>query len=269
MAKKPEAKKPAAKSGASKPEQSTAVSTQVKDGQPLVVVTDQVPDYLRGAAESNRVIPRLEVVQALSKAIEPGHQNYIKGAQAGDLINSVTRRNYGKEAFVVNVHYTKQYLVWKDIKKGGGFFGAFPDMEQARDRAKQEGWKGDENDSSGIEIIDTPVHLCLIVDREVGSVDEIMVSLPRTKAKISRQWNSMIKLAGGDRFMRVYRVGSNLEAKGEQKYWNFTIAQSGFPHKVIYERAAKLYEQVKSGKGRTMDTRDFDPGERSHDDKDM
>lgn len=230
----------------------------------LILMGDQqqVPDYIkpgnRGSEHvgtEDMVIPRLEVVQALSPALERDDPNYIEGAKQGDLVNSVTRQNYGKEVFIVPVYYTKQWLVWKDRTKGGGFFGAYPSPAEAEARIEQEG-------DDALEAIDTPTHLCLLIDPQEGKIDEIMISMPRTKAKISRQWNSMIKLAGGDRFSRVYRVTTALEENKKGKFQNYVVQAAGFPAKVVYDKAEKLYQAVSAG-DRTvvMDTTGFQEAE--------
>lgn len=243
-----------------------AVAKTKEQEHSLVVVQDQVPDYIK--QEGNRgsenvtmedmVIPRLEIVQGLSPAVKRGDPGYIDGAKLGDLNNSVTRKLYGDEIFLVPVHFSVQYLVWqqrryidpatnKEVSTDGGFFGAYPTQHEAQARADQEGGL-----AKGIEVLDTPQHLCLSVDRETGDVEEIMVSMPRTKAKISRQWNSLIKLAGGDRFSRVYRLGTELQKNTQGDFYNFSVKQAGFPSKNLYERAEALYEVVSKGERRVV-----------------
>lgn len=236
-------------------------------GGALVLVQDQVPEHLKASMESTRgnenvatedlVIPRLEVVQAISEAMDPASAGYIEGAKVGDLINSVTNQNYGREVFVVPVSYSKQFLVWKDRKAGGGFFGSYSNMEDAQKRADAEG-----GTKAQVEVIDTPTHLCLIIDRERGKAEEIMISMPRTKAKISRQWNSMVKMAGGDRFSRVYKVATAQEKNTKGTFANYTVMQSAFPAKSLFLQAEKLYEFVKSGaRNIVMDTKGFNAGD--------
>lgn len=249
-------------------ETKTAVQTAKPEDQALVLVQDQVPDYIKkdeGRGSENVgvddiVIPRLEVIQALSPQVKDGDPKFNEAARPGMLINSVTQQVYGKEVMVIPVYYTKQWLVWKARKDKdgkpleGGFFGAFNDEISAKERAEEEG-----GEEANIEIIDTPQHLCLLVNRDSGSIDEIMISMPRTKAKISRNWNSMVRLAGGDRFSRAYRISTQLEKKTQGDYYNFVVAQSGFPAKVLYERAEKLYEQIAAGDRKVvMDVNDYD-----------
>jgi len=246
----------------------TGVAKREPDNM-MVVQSDVAPDYIprdtqRGSenvTQDDIIIPRLEIVQALSPAVKDGDPGYLPEARPGMLINSVTKQLYGKEVMVVPVMYNKQWLVWRKRKDkdnkpiAGGFFGAYPTPEEARDRMNQEG-----GEANNIEVIDTPQHLCLLVNFGSGSVDEVMVSMPRTKAKVSRQWNSMVRLAGGDRFSRVYRIATALEKNSAgQDYYNYVVAQHGFPAKMLYDRAEKLYEQIQAGTRRmAMDVSDFE-----------
>lgn len=269
MAKKPEVKK----------QPKTDVSTEVKGGA-VVLVQDNVPDYLVKATQGqgrgsenvgteDLVIPRLELVQSNSPCLIEKDPAFIKGATPGMLFNSVTRRLYGKAVTVVGVHYTKQYLVWRDRKKAEqlklpqqGFFGAFNTVEEANAKMEAEG-----GEKQAICVIDTPQHLCLAVDHETGEVGEVMLSMPRTKSKVSRQWNSMIKLAGGDRFARAYEVQTKQEQNSKGTFYNYAIVQKGFPSKGLYQQALDLYGKVASGKARTvMHTGDLGGGAPDDDD---
>jgi hypothetical protein len=257
-----------ARIGAKKQEQKAGTQVAQRDPPktPMILVQDQMPDHLKaGTGRGNEkvgvddlVIPRLEIVQGLSPAMKPTDPGYIKGAQQGMLNNSVTRELYGDTAHLVPVYYSKQWLVWRDRKKAQelkigteqGFFGAFNTPEEAEARAKQEG-----GEAKAITVIDTPTHLCLLLNMATGAIEEIMVSMPRTKAKISRQWNSMCKLAGGDRFSRVYRLGTSLQKNALGDFYNFTVSPAGFASKDVYAKAEALYTKVAEGKIRTvMDT---------------
>lgn len=232
----------------------------------MMVVTDEVPEYIEPSAnrgsedvgQEDLVIPRLEVIQALSPAVKDGDPGYIPDARPGMLMNSVSKQLYGKEVMVVPVVFMKQWLVWRQRKDKdgkpieGGFFGSFNHPEEAKRRADEEG-----GEANYIEIIETPQHFCLLLNFASNKVEEIMVSMPRTKAKISRQWNSMVRMAGGDRFSRVYRVTSSLEKKPQGDYYNFAVAQSGFPNKMVYDKAMELYKVVSAGRAVTMDVTDF------------
>lgn len=245
----------------------------VKSEPKSVIVTgDEVPEYIKqgkgrgseNVTTSDIAIPRLEVIQGLSPVVKRGDPKFDKNARIGELMNSVSREMYGEKVTVVPVYYIKQYLVWKMRKwiddKGqertgeGGFLGSYDTEEEANRRADKEAEQSD----SPLEIIDTPQHLCLLLHDD-GRMEEVILSMPRTKAKISRQWNAMVRIAGGDRFGRAYTVSTNLEKNQKGDFYNYAVALAGFPSKEVYEKAEELYEAVSSG-SRTvrMDASDLD-----------
>ena len=70
-------------------------------------VLEKAPDYItktrRGfedTVQSDLMIPRLVVAQALHPQVTDGDPRRIPGLAVGELFNSVTGQNYGKEVFV-------------------------------------------------------------------------------------------------------------------------------------------------------------------------
>lgn len=228
----------------------------------LVIVTDQVPDYIKrdgqrgseGVTNQDLVIPRLEIVQALSPAVKRNDPGFIKGAEVGMLTNSVTRELYGDKVMVVPLYFVKAWLVWKERKdkngksQEGGFFGSFNTEEEAQQRVKKE----DPDGRFNVVATDTPQHFCLLLNMSTGEVDEIMVSMAKSKAKISRQWNSLIRAAGGDRFSRVYELGTVAVKRGDDDYVNYSVAARGFPNKTVYARAEETYKKIAAGERKVV-----------------
>ena len=213
---------------------------------PFAVVS--VPDYIkegtgRGSEEvrsSDMVLPRLEIVQALSpiKELDPD-------AREGMLFNSVTQEIIGDIAYFVPVYYRMEYLIWKDQDQGGGFFGSYPTLEQAEERKASVMRDGENGDY--IEIVDTPVHYGLRITPE-GEKEQIVISMAKTKSKVSRKWNAMIQIAGGDRFSRVYKISAFTdENKKGQKFKNFVVQPAGFPPKAVYEECERVYASFRAG----------------------
>lgn len=258
-----------------KPNQKQTTEMTQPAANTMVMVQDEVPDYIgteqRGSeniGQEDLVIPRLEIIQALSPQVKQGDAKYIEEAKAGMLVNSVSQQLYGREAYVIPVMFIKQWLVWgkrkwideqgREQKSEGGFFGAFNTPEEANARMEAE-IKDNGTNARAIEVIDTPQHLCLLVDTNTGRVEEVMISMAKTKSKISRQWNSLIRMNGGDRFSRVYKIGTAMEKnKQGEDYLNFTITKLGFPAKPLYLRAEELYKQMQAGRAVTMDVTGYE-----------
>jgi len=223
----------------------TSKKTEVATVDAFALSTE-VPDYIkqtnRGSEEvkaSDMVLPRLEIVQALSPIKETVE------IKEGQLFNSVTQENLGDLVYFIPVYYRMEYLVWKDQNKGGGFFGSFATSAEAEER-KRRAVQEDGESPDDLEIVDTPVQYGLRIEPD-GRTEQIVISMAKTKAKVSRKWNAMIQIAGGDRFARVYKITTfrDENSKG-QKFFNFVVQPGGFAPKAAYEQAEALYEILKT-----------------------
>lgn len=199
------------------------------------------------------VIPRIELVQQLSPCLKEDKAEYIEGAKVGMLYNSVTRELYGMKVPVIPVFFKKQWLCWKERKKGGGFGGAYDTVNDAHNRIKEE----PPNEQELWEATETAQQLVLVVKPD-GDTEEAIVSMARTKLKVSKNWNSLIRLNKNDRFSRFYLLFAVDEqnANGDE-YKNFGVITGGYPAEEHYRKAEALYELVASGERRiVMDTSD-------------
>lgn len=220
-----------------------------KDGGDLVFM-DVVPEFMRqgnrgaeNVGNEDLVIPRIELVQALSPARKKSDAAYIEGADEGMLYNNVTRELYGSEVTVVPVYYTKQYLVWKDRKIGGGgsngFRGAFNTKAEADAAIASLG-------EEGLEAVDTAQHFVLVHFN--GAWQEAVLSMSKSKMKVSKRWNSLMRLTNTDSFSRAYKLSSVTETNARnESYFNYGVQPLGFVPQDVYERAEKLYETVRGG----------------------
>lgn len=207
----------------------------------------ELPSYMsqgtaRGSEEvkaSDIVLPRLEIVQALSPIKETNDD-----AREGHLFNSVTQEVLGELIYFVPVYYRMEYLVWKDQDQGGGFFGSFNSQKEAEERKAQAVSEGENPEH--IEIVDTPVQYGLRI-AEGGDIEQIVISMAKTKSKVSRKWNAMIQIAGGDRFSRVYKIATfRDENKKGQKFFNYVVQPAGYTPERVYHEAEKMYDVLKT-----------------------
>jgi hypothetical protein len=196
------------------------------------------------------MVPRLDIIQSLSPQRERGNEAYIDGAQEGLLFNSVTGDLY-EECIVVPVMFQKGYALWLDRKSGGGFRGIFPTMVEADARKTTL----EDNEKRICDIVETDNNVCLLVgENDDGSdAEEVLLSWTRSKLKVSRKWNSMIRMKGGDRFSRMYKLSSVVEKGAKGTFHNFSIEESGFPPEGVYKKAEGLYEAMASGRLRVRD----------------
>lgn len=194
---------------------------------------------------SDIIIPRIEVVQAQSKCLKKTEPGYIATAKPGLMYNNVTRHVFGSQAVLCPIFFKKEWLLWVDRKAkgatgGNGFRGAFQSEAEAI-KAKRE--LGD--DGKDLLVTETHQHFCIVIVD--GKMEDVVLSMSRTKLKVSKAWNSLIRLNGGDRFGRMYRVGTAEESNDKGDFFNFTIGNFGFAPQAVYERAEGLYELAMKG----------------------
>lgn len=210
-----------------------------------------MPAFLQGktssrgqenVTSSDLIIPRLEIVQSLSPCRKKTDPAYIEGAEEGLLYNNVTRELYGAAAMLVPVFYKKEWLVWKDRLKGGGFRGAFSSELEAKHHIATL------DNPEDYFAQDTANHFCLLVKAD-GSAEDIVVSMSKSKLKTSRKWNSLVRLAGGDSFSRVYKlIGVEQTNANNDTFYGFDVVNAGFPTEAVYNRAEELYNAVSEGR---------------------
>ncbi len=227
-----------------KTEVATAANTAV------AAFDSEVPEYLRNqqgagrgseeVAAKDMVLPRLEIVQSSSDAMKEA------GLAEGTMYNSATGEDLGDLVYFVPVYFRTEYIVWKDQNKGGGFFGSFGTPEEAKDRLNEKIGEGEDEDD--LEVVDTPVHYGLLVHPD-GSAkpSQIVISMAKSKAKVSRKWNAMIQIAGGDRFSRVYKISTFKDKNKQNKvFFNYIVQPAGYVPEAIFREAEKTYAVFKT-----------------------
>jgi len=229
----------------------------IKKKDDTAMVSTERPEWMEddsmrgqeGVGVDDLTIPRLGVIQDLSPQRKKTAPEYIEGADSGMLFNTVTGRLYGTEVMFVPVYYRKEWVIWKSVNAGGGFNGAFPTEAGARAEFSEKEMEGQLDDKGNdlYEINDTGQQFGLVLNDD-GSVEDIVMSMSKSKRKVDRQFNTMIKMAGRDRFSRVYKISAveDQNAAG-QDYFNFGVAPLGFVNEDTFLYAEKMYEAISSG----------------------
>lgn len=217
----------------------------------VAVTNETMPAFLKGKGNQGRgseevgaedlVIPRLELVQSLSKCRKKSDPSFIVGAEEGMLYNNLTRELYGAAVNVIPCAFKKEWLLWRDQELGGGFAGAHGSIALAEaERMNQE-------DPDEWESVETHQHFCRVVHDD-GRSEEVVISMAKSKMKKSKEWNSLVRINGGDRFTRWYTFeGIPAVNAKNQDYFNVKVVNGGFVSEEQYNLAEATYESVKSG----------------------
>lgn len=210
-------------------------------------LSDERPDYAGDSQRGNEqvganelTIPRLSLIQDLSPQRKKSNDEYIDGAEEGDMFNTVSNALYKDDVTFIPVYMKKEWVIWKDRDEGGGFRGAY-DSEAA---AKNEMRELDDGDQC--EIVDTHQQFGMLL-HEDGSLEQIVLSMSKSQMTPSRQLNSQIQLSGADRWAKAYRVGTKVVNGPKGEYFNFRIDPLGWVNEETYAEGEKMYEAIAAG----------------------
>lgn len=205
-----------------------------------------VPDYIKqdssrgneNVSSDDLQLPRLDVLQALSPQVNKKKESYIEGAEVGMLFNTLTGELYADGVRITPISFKKSWLIWVNRKmdSSGGLRGVYDDEHEANRALAAD------PDRDKLEVVPTAEHLVLLDD---GS--EVILSMSKSKMKVSRKFNSLVRLSGGDRFSRSYMVTSVEDEGAQGEYQNLNITQDGFPSKEVYLKAEELYNAMAAG----------------------
>lgn len=184
----------------------------------------------------DQAIPRISLLQALSPQIEE-----VEGAKTGLFHNSVTDELYEK-LFVVNIAYKREYAVFRDRNKGGGFNGSFDSREEANEAIAEL-----PGAASDYGIVETGKHACLIIDPETGEIKQpALLYFKSTALPVSRNWNSQITTIGKDapRFATIWELNSLKQSNDKGTWYNWSISHAGWVNEDIYNEAKEMHASI-------------------------
>lgn len=209
----------------------------------------QLPAFLQENADKglgnenvgagDQPIPRLNLLQGLSPQLDE-----VEGARAGLFHNSITDELYDSVT-LINLYYAKEFTIWRDRKKGGGYCGSFPTPEAAE--AEVETLPGTPADYN---VQETAKHACLLLDPETGKIlQPIVVYLKSTGLSVSRDWNGKISALCGTeypRFAAIWQMTAQRKSK-DGNTWYVPKVSGGqwVPNEEMYNEAKDFYETIK------------------------
>ena len=220
------------------------------ESKAVSLVSETVPAHVKEATglgnenvgSEHLQTPRVKLLQQMNSEVDKNHDAYIEGAEPGDLLNTVSNEIYGKEIYVLNIHFTEDFVVWRKREKGGGLVSTFNSRTEADEAVSNQDGSPDD-----FEIIQTQSHLLLRKNPETGELDStpFLMDFAASKLRVSREWNTQISQLKGDRFSSLWKVSSVSTAnRAGQKFQNLSVVCEGWAPDEDYARAKQIYEGV-------------------------
>jgi len=206
--------------------------------------------------QEDLALPFLKVLGQLSPEVNKVHARYVKGAEPGMIINSVTNELYdgAKGINVLPVFYERKLIEWQDRGAGTGAPVAIHDAssdimsQTTRDKSYKDRLP------NGNYIDNTANHYVVVLG---DSPQTALISMKATQLKISRKWNSImmgIKLQGKNglftppTYSHIYNLKTVQMSNDKGTWFGWEVSKVGpVQDQSVYGIAKSFAEQV--GKG--------------------
>ncbi len=205
-------------------EKKDALATTPEEGSQVPAKIDFAADAGGGFEEadaSSYAIPFLRQLQSLSPACKKNDPEYVKGAEEGDFINTVTGKLYKGDVGVVVIpcHYIHKYNEWAPNR--GGFRGSHSTEEYAQLRKEMrkndKGVDVEYNMDTNNVLQDAREHYCLLINDEEGTAEPVLLVLTSSQTKKSRKWMTQ---------MQSIRIGNAISPMFSQMYKITSVPES-------------------------------------------
>src|SRR5258708_1189564 len=212
----------------------------VEKNQGLAPAPDYIPKSRRGfedTLQTDLMIPRLALAQALSPQVTDGDPARIEGLKVGDLFNSVTGQAYGREVFVqVLRKMPLRAMEFRSIEDGGGVVD--PDVPLGDPRLKW-GNSGDKKADRPVATLFRDFIAVLLPQREI-----IALSFKSSGITAAKNLWGLATMANRDCFAVRLRISTavKLTPKPHQIY---KLEQAGWVSKEDFTLGEEMYEAVK------------------------
>lgn len=232
------------KNVATLPPRGGAVATTDDKALAAMIEADSGSGFEEATRESY-ALPFVSILQDLSPQVKPKMAGYIKGAEPGMILNSVSQRLYSKVR-VIPCHFSPIVIEWIPRDKGGGFVAAHPANTPLLAQATRDGAANVL--PNGHELQLTAQHFVLILDEETGP-EGALIAMKSTQLKYSRRWMSQMragvievggKLISPPMWAWSYEISSEEEANDQGSWHSWVI---GDRQRVT---DASLYQQAKA-----------------------
>jgi len=201
-------------------------------------------------------IPFIRILQALSPQLNKQDSMYIKGAEQGDVFNTVSQSVYKSDqgVIVVPCFFEKKFLEFGLRSSGGGFIRELASDDKDIGLTTREG--AAEMLPSGNELVRTHQHVVMAMDPETRQGVPAILDMKKTQLKVSRRWNTVkngIRLPSG-KPMPLYGTAWNVqtiaESNDQGSWYNYKIERITEVSKEIETmmlEARTMYQSFRKG----------------------
>ena len=153
------------------------------------LILDDAGTASENMTTDDMLIPRLKILQAQSPEVNKADAAHVKGAEAGQIIDTVSAKlaDGDKGVTVVPVSYRKTFIEWtadRKLVKDHGLTPAIMDSCVQNDKGKLK-------TPDGNDLVATAEYFVYVVEDD-GNYSPAILSMSSSGIKKSKKWNSMM-----------------------------------------------------------------------------
>lgn len=218
--------------------------------------------YQESLGKDDMSIPFLQILQSLSPQCTRGEAEYIKGAEASDLLDTVTgeifkTRDVNDESVdgvrILPVHYRRSFVEWVPRHKGGGFVKEWPveeglSISTARNESNADIiLDGSLLGTPGNQLADTHTHFVFRL-KDDGGYDPMLMTMSSTQIKPSKDLNNLVsklRLPDGrraPRFFGIFGVSTRRRSNDQGSWYVWSFNKVG---DILADGRMELFREAK------------------------
>lgn len=194
-------------------------------------------------SSEDMAIPYISLLQSISKPCVKGSSEYIKGAEAGQFYNTVTKE-LKDSMLCANMFYDSVYAVNKKRELGDDYQGEHVSTEDAISHLESEGLNPNDYD-----IKEVHKHTLAIFNEATGELESAAIfSFRNTALKSSRMWNTQIvsSYPNADRFAGIWKLTPKLNSNNMGQWYTPDVELAGYPSEETYAILQEKYKLWRS-----------------------
>ena len=206
--------------------------------------------------QDDLALPFLKVLGQLSPEVNTRNAKYVKDAQPGMILNTVTGEYYDGEKGiqVLPVFYKRQYIEWQDRGESMGAPVAIHEVNSdllgkvTRDKSNKDRLP------NGNYLENTASHFVVLLGKTPTTA---LISMKATQLKVSRKWNSImmgIKMQGKNglftppTYSHIYKLKTVQMSNDKGTWFGWDVSKVGpIEDKSVYAIAKNFAERVSKG----------------------
>ena len=232
-----------------------------QEGGAVAILDESLLSYGTGLEEvtsDDISIPYILVLQALSPQLNKNDGKYIKGAEQGNIYDSVLDKAYdGDEGIVVvPCYYNKKYIEWAPRETGGGKVKEHDTREILAQCTRND--RGQMVLANGNYVAETAQFFVMICSEDESEWTQGVISMTSTQLPKAKKWIAQMRqrrvvdnngnMVDAPMFLFKYRMKTVAEQNDRGSWYGWSIGLEGpTTNKAMADEGVKFLKMIKEG----------------------